>query len=143
MIGTELSKRSAGSQPKSIHVAQILLIDDSPTQLRVRELVLRGAGFQVSIATTAESALALLRTAASKFDVVVTDHILPGASGSDFVRELRAAEPDLPVIVVSGMPDVQEEYKDLDVIVRQKPLAPQELIELVRSQVRSDGERTA
>lgn len=143
MIGTELNKKSGGSQPKSIHVAQILLIDDSPTQLRVRELVLRGAGFQVSIATTAESAMALLRTAASKFDVVVTDHILPGASGADFVRELRAAEPELPVIVVSGMPDVQEEYKDLDVVVRQKPLAPQELIELVRSQMRSDGERRA
>jgi DNA-binding response OmpR family regulator len=143
MIGTELNKKSGESQPKSIHVAQILLIDDSPTQLRVRELVLRGAGFQVSIATTAESAMALLRTTANKFDVVVTDHILPGASGADFVRELRAAEPDLPVIVVSGMPDVQEEYKDLDVVVRQKPLAPQELIELVRSQIRSDGGRTA
>ena len=39
----------------------MLLIDDNPLQLKVREAVLRNAGFQVSVATTAESALAMLR----------------------------------------------------------------------------------
>lgn len=114
-----------------IAVKQVLLIDDNPIQLRVRETILRGAGFQVSIATSAESALALLRTAAHKFGVIVTDHVLPGASGADFVRELRRVDPVTPVVVVSGMPDVAEEYEGLNTIVRQKPLPPQELIGLV------------
>ena len=126
-----------GSLPRlePIEVNQVLLIDDNPIQLRVRETILRGAGFQVSIATTAEGALAVLRTAANKFGVIVTDHVLPGASGADFVRELRSVDPTTPVIVVSGMPDVAEEYEGLNAVVRQKPLPPQELISLVRERM--------
>ena len=116
-------------------MSQVLLIDDNPIQLRVRETILRGAGFQVSIATTAESALSLLRVAANHFGVIVTDHVLPGASGADFVRELRKVDAETPVVVVSGMPDVSEEYEGLHAVVRQKPLPPQELIQLVRERM--------
>ena len=118
-----------------IAVSQVLLIDDNPGQLRVRETILRGAGFEVSIATTAESALSLLRVAANKFGVIVTDHVLPGASGAEFVRELRKVDGTTPVVVVSGMPDVAEEYEGLNAVVRQKPLPPQELIALVRERM--------
>lgn len=125
------------SRPKlePIAVSQVLLIDDNPLQLRVRETILRGAGFQVSIATTAESALSLLRAASNKFGVIVTDHVLPGASGSEFVRELRRVDATTPVVVVSGMPDVAEEYDGLNAVVRQKPLPPRELIQLVRERM--------
>ncbi len=125
------------SQPRleRIAVSQVLLIDDNPVQLRVRETILRGAGFQVSIATTAESALSLLRVAANKFGVIVTDHILPGASGADFVRELRRVDAATPVVVVSGLPNVEDEYDGLNAVVRQKPLPPQELIQLVRDRM--------
>ncbi len=125
------------SQPRleRIAVSQVLLIDDNPVQLRVRETILRSAGFQVSIATTAESALSLLRVAANKFGVIVTDHILPGASGADFVRELRRVDAATPVVVVSGLPNVEDEYDGLNAVVRQKPLPPQELIQLVRDRM--------
>ena len=118
-----------------IAVSQVLLIDDNPVQLRVRETILRGAGFQASIATTAESALAVLRGAKQKFGVIVTDHVLPGATGADFVRELRKVDATTPVVVLSGMPDVAEEYEGLNAVVRQKPLPPQELIGLVRERM--------
>src|SRR5512143_1644966 len=128
--GSGRSPKSVASQPKlgRIVVSQVLLIDDNPIQLRVRETILRSAGFQVSIATTAESALSLLRVAANHFGVIVTDHVLPGASGAEFVRELRKVDAETPVVVVSGMPDVAEEYEGLNAVVRQKPLPPQELI---------------
>jgi two-component system, chemotaxis family, sensor kinase CheA len=67
-------------------VPQVLLIDDNLTQLHTREAVLRDAGFSVSCASTAEQVLALLRSFASVPDVIVTDHVLPGASGSGLVR---------------------------------------------------------
>jgi DNA-binding response OmpR family regulator len=102
-------------------------------QLSVRETILREAGFQVSIATSAESALAVLRTAGQHFGVIVTDHVLPGASGAGFVRQLRELKPDVPVIVVSGMPDVDDEYAGSNAVVRQKPLPPPELIQLVHA----------
>ncbi len=90
----------------------------------------------VSIATTAEGALALLRTQGHLFGVIVTDHVLPGASGADFVRELRAVNTEIPVIVVSGMAEAEEEYDGLNVAFRQKPLPPGELIDLVISRLK-------
>lgn len=79
--------------------------------------------------------MAVLRTAPTKFGVIVTDHVLPGATGAEFVRELRKIDPVTPVLVVSGMPDVAEEYQHLNAVVRQKPLPPQELISLVRERI--------
>lgn len=114
-------------------MSQVLLIDDNAAQLRVREMVLSGAGLQVSVATTAESALALLRSEPGReIRVIVTDHIMPGATGADFVRELRKVRPDIPVIVISGASEAVEEYEGLDVTFRMKPCAPEELIALVK-----------
>ena len=112
---------------------QVLLVDDNPVQLSVREAVLRRAGFQVSIATTAESALATLRTMRDRIGVIVTDHLMPGCSGPELVRRIRAENDWIAVIVLSGLPDAHSEYEGLEVVFRVKPLPPPELIELVRS----------
>ena len=118
----------------------VLLIDDSPLQLRVREAVLRDAGFEVCIATTAESAEALLRSApGASVGAIVTDHVLPGASGAEFVRRLRAIKSMVPVVVITGMPDAEAEYEGLDVIFRQKPCPPPELIGLLREAMRREA----
>lgn len=120
---------------------QVLLIDDDAAQLTIREAVLRMAGLQVLIATTAESALATLRTLASKIGLVVTDHIMPGCSGSEFVRRLRAENAWIPIIVLSGLPEASEEYDGLNVSFRQKPLPPNELIALVKSKLADAADR--
>jgi len=112
----------------------VLLIDDNPVQLRAREAVLRNAGFVTHIATTQESALALLRSEISgDLGAIITDHIMPGRSGAEFVRALRAAKPGVPVIVISGMAEAESDYEGATVIFRQKPCPPEELIALVRS----------
>jgi DNA-binding response OmpR family regulator len=118
---------------EQISANRVLLIDDDPLQLRVREAVLRDAGMEVDVATTAESALALLRSdTATQIGTIVTDHIMPGASGADFVRALRKIKPTVPVIVISGMAEAENEYDGLDISFRTKPCPPLELIALVR-----------
>ena len=114
-------------------LSEVLLIDDNPLQLKVREAVLRNAGFQVCVATTAVSALALLHTMGDRIGVVVTDHVMPEYSGSELVRNIRAENNWLPIVVLSGLAEALSEYEGLDVIFRVKPLPPAELIELVRS----------
>jgi CheY-like chemotaxis protein len=122
-------------------LSQILLVDDNPVQLTIREAVLRNAGFQVSVATTPESALAMLRVLPHHIGAMVTDHLMPGCTGADLVRQIRSFNPSLPVIVLSGLAEAESEYQDLNVIFRLKPLAPPELIELLRSRVDSSGDR--
>lgn len=117
---------------------EVLLIDDNPSQLTIRELVLREAGFPVSIATNVEGALALLRSPglAGRLGVIVTDHVMPGASGADFVRELRRINPHVPVIVVTGMAEAEQEYENLNVAFLQKPCPPPQLIQAVHDALR-------
>jgi DNA-binding response OmpR family regulator len=120
-------------------VSQVLLIDDNPVQLSVRETVLRRAGFSVSVATTADSALATLRILKDRISVVVTDHVMPGRNGAEFVRQLRQENQLVPVIVLSGMPEAESEYEGLNVVFRQKPVPPPELIALIRVSVADNG----
>ena len=115
-------------------MATVLLIDDNPIQLRAREGVLRSAGFQAHIATNAESALALMRTPAvtEQLGAIITDHVLNEESGVDFVRELRQLNREIPVIVVTGSADAESDYDGLNIIFRQKPCPPEELIGLIK-----------
>jgi DNA-binding response OmpR family regulator len=114
---------------------QALLLDDNIAQLTVRELVLRKAEIESHVATKAESALALLRSepGREKIGVVITDHLMPDMDGSDFVRRLRSFNQEVPVIVISGLPDAETEYAGLNVIFRVKPCDPEDLIALVRT----------
>lgn len=122
-------------------MAQVLIIDDDPAQLHVREAVLREAGFSVCTTGTAEAALELLRDPAvtETLGVIVTDHVMPGASGSVFVKELRRASPRVPVIVVSGMAEAEEEYSQLNVSFLHKPCQPEELIRQVREALEKES----
>src|SRR5437879_12796364 len=90
---------------------EILLIDDNPTQLSVREAVLRDAGFSVASATTAEEALSQLRepAAATRLSVIVTDHVMTCDSGSVFVRRLRELHYNFHVLVLTGLAVAEDE----------------------------------
>jgi len=65
----------------------------------------------------------------SEIQLVITDHIMPGMSGTEFVRQIRETHPHLPVLVISGMEEAQEEYAGLHVDFLLKPLPPEKLIE--------------
>ncbi len=118
---------------------QALILDDNIAQLTVRELVLRNAEISSHVATKAQSALALLRseTGLAKIGVVITDHMMPDMDGVEFVRTLRSFNTQLPVIVISGLPDADAEYAGLDVIFRMKPCDPEDLITLVKTALKS------
>ncbi len=120
----------------------LLVIDDNPTQLSVREAVLRGAGFSVLTADSAEKALQLLRdeSATAGLRVILTDHVLPGASGDAFVRELREFSPSVPVLVISGMDEAEQAYAGLEITFLHKPCAPEDLIAQVRVALETRGQ---
>jgi DNA-binding response OmpR family regulator len=121
---------------KTGRMLQVLLVDDDPGQLRVRELLLRSAGIEAMHASDAEEALACLNTQLDSIGAVVTDHRLPGRSGVELVRELRRIDPSLPVLVLSGMPGIEDEYEGLETTVRTKPLPSGQFVDLVRQLLR-------
>lgn len=120
---------------------EVLVIDDNPTQLCVREAVLCGAGFSVLAVDSAELALEVLRNddASRGLRVILTDHVLPGASGAAFVRALREFSPSVTVFVITGMEEAEPEYSGLGVTFLHKPCAPEDLISKVREAIKESS----
>ncbi len=79
---------------------KLLLVDDEPNVLYTLELGLAAEGLELVTARTAREALELVRTAAP--DAVVLDIRLPDGSGLDVFDAARAADPHLPVVVITA-----------------------------------------
>jgi DNA-binding NtrC family response regulator len=111
----------------------ILVVDDNPVQALTRTAILSRAGHAVSAVYSAEDAFhALDSDQAHKIGLVITDHIMPGESGSHFIQLLWQRRPGLKVLVLSGLAEAEAEYEGLDITFRAKPIMPEELISLVK-----------
>ncbi len=79
---------------------RILVIEDDPSILRGLQLNLGMEGYVIRSAMDGETGLALARS--EKPDLVVVDVMLPRLGGLEVVREIRAEDPDLPVLILSA-----------------------------------------
>ena len=122
--------------------ATILLIDDNAVQAATRQAILKRSGFFVIPVLNPQRALQQLREKdfPAEIDLVITDHLMPGMSGSEFVRQMRAIYPDLPVLVISGMEEAEEKYQGLNVLFRLKPLLPDNLLASVNRLVNPEDD---
>lgn len=124
--------------------ADILLVDDNAIQAATRKAILARSGRSVAVACDGKQALQFLfGPTARPVGLVITDHLMPGMNGPEFVTWLRERDARVPVLVLSGMADAEKEYDELDVIFRVKPLPPEELLALVRSLLTEPIGRTA
>jgi PAS domain S-box-containing protein len=80
---------------------KVLLVDDEELVRMSTADMLSDLGYAVVEAASGEDALRLVNDG-ERFDLLVTDHLMPGVSGTDLAREVRGARPGLPVLLVSG-----------------------------------------
>lgn len=82
----------------------VLIVDDEVPLARALERVLRGAGYAVTITNNPAKALEAIMQA--PFDVILSDIMMPGMSGIDMLRVVRAYDADVPVILMTGAPSL-------------------------------------
>ncbi|HMN64501.1 MAG: phosphate regulon transcriptional regulator PhoB [Burkholderiaceae bacterium] len=119
--------------------AKILIVEDEPA---IRELIavnLRHAGYTVSEAETAEAARIQLDAALP--DLVLLDWMLPGQSGVEFARKLRAEArtAKLPIVMLTARAQEGDKLQGFDVGADDyvtKPFSPRELLARVRALLR-------
>jgi two-component system, OmpR family, KDP operon response regulator KdpE len=114
----------------------ILVVDDEPQFLRALATNLRGAGYDVQTATSAQEALSA--AALRPPDAVVLDLLLPDGTGTEVARELRTWT-DVPIVLVSAVGDEDEKIAALDAGADDyvtKPFAVGELLARLRAVLR-------
>jgi CheY-like chemotaxis protein len=118
--------------------ARVLVIDDSPTIVRVVQLVLTKAGFAVEAAADGEAGLAAAR--AHRPDLILLDFVMPKMNGYQVCRELAADAGlrDVPVVLMSAKGDqVGERFVKVMGIVDYitKPFSPEAITAVVQHTV--------
>jgi nitrogen-specific signal transduction histidine kinase len=81
---------------------RVLLVDDETPLLAVTAEVLSRLGYEAESFDDSHMALAAFEAAPGRFDVVVTDEVMPGLTGTGLARALRRHRPELPIVLVSG-----------------------------------------
>ena len=106
---------------------RILLVDDEQSVLRVTRELLTSQGFDVESFTDPQSALQQFQMDPSNFDVLVTDHNMPGMTGADLSRSIRVIRPELPIILITGFASSSvDELEGIDHKIM-KPVSGREL----------------
>ncbi len=119
--------------------ANILLVEDEPGIQELLKLNLGQAGHQVTAAEDAEGALLYLKTTLP--DVILLDWMLPGMSGLDLCRRLRADKryQPVPIIMLTARGEEQDRVNGLDTGADDyitKPFSPRELMSRIRAVLR-------
>jgi two-component system cell cycle sensor histidine kinase/response regulator CckA len=110
--------------------SKVLLVDDDDAVRNVIAAILRRAGHDVTTASNAEEASGAAERMQASLELLVTDVVMPGKSGIELSRELRARRPSLKVLLLSGYPgrDVQALGDERGAKYLAKPVTPEQLL---------------
>src|ERR1700744_6571916 len=89
----------------------ILCVDDESVGLRIRKLLLERAGYQVITAHDGLSGLEIF--AQQQIDAVVLDYLMPGMHGGEVAAKMRAAKPQVPILLLSAYLGLPSEVTSL------------------------------
>lgn len=131
------------SEPR--HAGRILLVEDEVAIRNTTRAMLESGGWTVLTARDGAEALEIARDIRYKIDLVVTDIAMPVMSGRQLVREMRAEQPTLSVLLISGHDSfaVTEDPDTKTVSLLEKPFTTVDLLRAVAAARTSHQSRTA
>lgn len=114
---------------------KVLVVDDEERSVSIMKVVLERLGYNVTAMTSSLKALELFKEDPHRYDLLLTDLIMPQLDGDKLVSEIIEIRPDMPVIITSGFTDtiVNDNFKQIsNKAFIPKPFQPQELAKTVR-----------
>jgi two-component system, NtrC family, nitrogen regulation response regulator NtrX len=87
------------------HKAHLLIVDDDPNTLASLSRAFRLAGHEATVCDNAARALDLLR--AEKFDLILSDVVMPGRTGLELLQDLKNAGVKTPIVLISGQANIE------------------------------------
>jgi CheY-like chemotaxis protein len=90
----------------------ILCVDDEQTPRTLRKLILEKQGYQVITAASGAEALEILTR--HSIDLVLSDQMMPGMSGTELAKSVKSMHPAMPVILISGVNEIPADAHHAD-----------------------------
>ncbi|MEJ5228345.1 response regulator [Thermodesulfovibrio sp.] len=112
--------------------ANVLLVDDEEQFLKVVSQRLGMRGLKVEAATSGEEAIK--KADQREFDAIILDLVMPGKSGIEVLREIKAKHPDLQIIMLTGHGSIEagvEAIKEGAIDFMQKPVDFEKLMKKI------------
>jgi CheY-like chemotaxis protein len=114
----------------------ILCVDDEENPRTLRKLILEKQGYQVVTAASGMEALEILNR--TSIDLVLSDQMMPGMTGSQLTKSVKAKLPSMPVILISGVNEIPADADCADRFVS-KIGGPQLLFDAVAEVLKEYG----
>ena len=105
--------RERGEDMKDHVGGRLLIVNDDPDVLQGLFEILEGEEFQIRTCPDAFSALEFVEY--DKVDVVLSDIKMPAVSGLELLEHVHRIDPDIPVIMMTGNPDVETAIAAVDI----------------------------
>ncbi len=128
---TYLPRVVGGALPEEIQAEplpggteSILFVDDEEVVLRFGEALLPRLGYQVTFCTNGLDALKEFKKKPSRFDLVITDHMMPKMTGAALAEALHVIRPDIPIILFTGFSDQYTEKEMRAIGIQEVVLKP-------------------
>ncbi len=114
---------------------QILFVDDEEMYAEMGKDMISRLGYNVDLRIDSIQALESFKAAPDKYDLVISDQIMPGLSGEEIVKEIRLIRPDIPIILCSGYSSQMDEEKAKSIGTNAfvyKPITIKDIAKLIR-----------
>ena len=102
LIQGNVKTDEAASAPLPMGQERILLVDDEQPLVEIGKQMLERLGYTVAARTSSVEALALFKAQPDRFDLVITDIVMPNMTGETLAEKLMAIRADIPVILCTG-----------------------------------------
>ena len=128
------AKPAALPAAKPLQLATILLVEDDKSVRYVARTMLLQRGYTVLCAGDGDSALKIARRHHDHIDLLIADLVMPGMKGPQLAKRLRALQPDLQVLFMSGLmqEDIVPGTIPSEAGFLEKPFTPQALVAKVQ-----------
>ena len=134
-IKRELAEEEEIPSPLPMGYERILLIDDEQPLVEIGKQMLERLGYKVHTRTSSIEALKLFRADPNRFDLVITDIVMPNMTGDKLANKMMGIRPDIPIVLCTGYSEKFTRRHASDRGIQSflmKPLVMQDLASAVR-----------
>src|SRR5690348_9166398 len=131
------AKEKPQTAPTQIH--RILVVDDDSLVAESTVSMLEHLGHSTILTTSCLAALDALRTE-PRIDLVITDQVMPGMTGTELARRMRQLRPELPIILATGYSELIQRRVEPGFVVLDKPYHLEKLAAMITRVMTRDVE---